>query len=167
MTRIVTSVRTARLLLAASVLLASVAVSGCSGEGGASGSPSVGKSGPTTSTPRQAPSPSVAPDSATTPPRGGGGDTTDPADPDSPPVVLPTDVPVDPIERVLTGTVRRTGGCTVLLVGTRRWPLVGDLAASLAAGSRVTVSGSLYPVSGACSATESGPAIRVTSVQPA
>jgi hypothetical protein len=68
---------------------------------------------------------------------------------------------------VLTGTVRRTGGCTVLLVGTRRWPLVGDLAASLAAGSRVTVSGGLYPVSGACSATESGPAIRVTSVQPA
>jgi hypothetical protein len=82
-------------------------------------------------------------------------------------VVLPTDVPVDPIERVLTGTVRRTGSCTVLVVGTRRWPLVGDLADRLTASGRFTVSGTMYPLSGGCAATESGPALRVTSVQPA
>ena len=164
-TRIVTSVCSARSLLLASILLATMAATGCTSEGTSSGSPgAVGASGPTTSIPPQTPSPAVTPDPATPPPRDGGGD---PPSPGSPPVVLPTDVPVDPIERVLTGTVRRTGGCTVLLVGTRRWPLVGDLATSLTVDSRLTVSGGVFPVSGACSPTESGPAIRVTSVQPA
>ena len=166
MTRIVASVRRARSLLLASALLAFAAASGCTSEGAATGpSSAVGESAPTTSAPPA--SPSTAADPPATPPRSGGGEPTDPANQGSPPVVLPTDVPVDPIERVLTGTVRRTGSCTVLLVGTRRWPLVGELADRLTAGSQVTVSGGLYPVSGTCSATESGPALRVTSVQPA
>jgi hypothetical protein len=168
-TRIVTFVRRARSLLLASALLALVAASSCTSTGTVSGSAGTVGASPATASasPVTNPTPSAAPDTATTPASNSGGDPADPPDPGSPPAVLPTDVPVDPVERVLTGTVRRTGSCTVLLVGDRRWPLIGDLAGGLIAGRRVTVSGPVYPLSGACSAAGRGPAIRVTSVQPA
>ena len=76
-----------------------------------------------------------------------------------------SELPYDPIPRTLTGSVERSGGCTVLVVGARRWALTGALAGSLTVGSRVTVTGNLIQVPDSCSA-EQGPAVQVTRLMP-
>ena len=77
----------------------------------------------------------------------------------------PTDVGVDRMEQVLTGTIARTGSCTILIVGDRRLPLLG--AESVAVGSRVTVRGSPVAMPVACTGVEAGQALRVTTIRPA
>ncbi len=94
--------------------------------------------------------------SAQPPPAGPAAPTTGAAE--------PTDVAVDRMEQVLTGTIERTGSCTVLVVGDRRLPLLD--ADSLAIGSRVTIRGSPVPVPEACTAIQAGQALRVTTVRP-
>jgi hypothetical protein len=79
--------------------------------------------------------------------------------------VEPTDIAIDRMEQVLTGTIERTGLCTVLAIGDRRLPLLG--ADSLAVGSQVTVRGSPVAVPPACSGTGAGQALRVATVRPA
>jgi len=77
----------------------------------------------------------------------------------------PTDIAVDRMEQVLTGTVERIGLCTVLIVGDRRLPLVD--ADAVLPGSRVTVRGSPVSVPSPCSGVGVGQALRVTTVRPA
>jgi len=67
-------------------------------------------------------------------------------------------------ERRLTGTVSRSGGCTVLVVGTRRWALVGHSVATLADGARMRVTGTLTTVPAGCAADM---AVSVTRAEPA
>lgn len=55
-------------------------------------------------------------------------------------------------ERRLTGTITRSGGCTVLVVGTRRWALVGPGATTLSEGVRMRVTGTLTPMPAGCTA---------------
>jgi hypothetical protein len=81
--------------------------------------------------------------------------------------VWPNDeLPYDPTQRTVTGIVERTSGCTVLVVGTQRWALIGDLADSLNAGSRMTVTGYLTHQPPSCT-TEAGSGIQVTKAIPA
>src|SRR5262245_5633934 len=82
-----------------------------------------------------------------------------------PTAVEPTDVAIDRMEQVLTGTVQRIGSCTVLVLGERRLPMVG--VDSVAEGSRVTVRGSPVAVPSLCSRVGAGQALRVTTVRPA
>jgi hypothetical protein len=67
--------------------------------------------------------------------------------------------------RTLTGIVERSGDCTLLLVGGRRWALTGEAAATLSQGDRVTVRGSLTTRSAACA--DLAQAIAVARVDPA
>jgi hypothetical protein len=102
---------------------------------------------------------SAVPSSGTTTPA--------PADPPTEQTVPPTDeVPYDPIQRTLTGLVERPAGCTVLVVGTSRWVLTGSLAASLTAGSLMTVTGILTHRPSTCPG-ENGQELEVTSASPA
>jgi hypothetical protein len=113
------------------------------------GTPSGGTAsgGPGTSTPRPTP--------GSTPDRGSG-----PADDELPgPLPLPG--------RALIGTVERLGACTVLVTGQRRWGLMGPLAARLAVGDRVRVSGTPVSVPSTCRRVEVYQAIQVTQTQPA
>ena len=80
---------------------------------------------------------------------------------------MPTDeVPYDPIPRTVTGVVEHPGACTVLVVGTSRFVLIGDLAASLNVGSRMTVTGNLTHRPSTCPG-ESGQGLQVTKAVPA
>ena len=54
---------------------------------------------------------------------------------------------------VLTGTVRREGGCVILDVGSRRWVLTGAAARKLVDGQQVTVRGRPVTVPAGCDAT--------------
>jgi hypothetical protein len=90
-----------------------------------------------------------------------------PADPGTPPTVVPTDeVPFDPIQRTVTGVVERSSGCTILVVEQSRFVLIGNLAASLTVGSRMTVTGNLTHRPPSCQG-ETGPELQVTSAVPA
>jgi hypothetical protein len=124
-------------------------------------------------------SPPAATDSTATatPPPGGPGPTTPPrprtttastgetGDPND-------EVPRDPIGagRTLSGTVQRTGSCTILVVrpgqgpgqGSRRWALTGAVAAGLRVGQSVTVSGHVTPAPPACDGLPVTQAMRVT-----
>jgi hypothetical protein len=102
---------------------------------------------------------SAAPSSETTAPL--------PADPGTPPSIAPTDeLPYDPIQRTVTGVVERQGGCTVLVVEQSRFVLVGDLAASLTVGSRMTVTGNLTHRPPSCQ-VPGAQELQVTSARPA
>ena len=80
--------------------------------------------------------------------------------------MFPTgDVPHDPMQRTVTGVVKRQGGCTVLVVGERRWPLTGAIAAALPAGETRRVTGNLTQLPASCPG-ETGPAIEVTAASP-
>jgi hypothetical protein len=96
--------------------------------------------------------------------------TPRPAEPGTPPTgatVWPTDeVPYDPIQRTVTGIVERNGGCTVLVVGTHRWALMGNLADSLEVGSRMTVTGNLTHQPPSCT-TAAESELQVTRAVPA
>ena len=93
--------------------------------------------------------------------------TPGPTDPPAQQTVPPTDeVPYDPIQRTLTGLVQRPAGCTVLVVGSTRWVLTGSLAASLTAGSMMTVTGNLTHRPSMCPG-ETGQELEVTSAVPA
>ena len=126
-------------------------IAGCTAAGTVTGSPSPSGSG------GSGPAPSTAP--ATASPRTGAPTTGVTVWPGS-------ELPYDPIPRRLTGTVERVDGCTILVVGARRWALTGALAGSLAVGSRVTVTGNLTQMPASCSAEE-GPAVQVTKADPA
>lgn len=146
-------------LLAA--LTAVALLTGCAGGDVVTAAPST--PAPTTSTASPAPESSgaAATPATTAPPPGGAGAPTTGA------TVWPTgEVPHDPMQRTLTGTVQRAGGCTVLVVGERRWPLTGALAGSLTVGSRMTVTGNLAALPESC-ANEAGPALDVTHAAPA
>jgi hypothetical protein len=67
-------------------------------------------------------------------------------------------------ERRLTGTISRSGGCTVLVVGTRRWALVGHGVTTLADGTLMRVTGTLTTVPTGCPADM---ALSVTRAEPA
>ncbi|PZF99044.1 hypothetical protein [Micromonospora deserti] len=69
--------------------------------------------------------------------------------------------------RTLTGTVERVDGCTVLLVGERRWALTGAAAAALRPGDRITVHGGLTPRPAACGDPDVSDALAVNRVEPA
>jgi hypothetical protein len=115
--------------------------------GSPTGGPPAGGAPPATPTPRATP--------GSTPDRGSG-----PADDGLPgPLPLPG--------RSLRGTVQRLGACTVLVTGQRRWGLIGPLAARLAVGDRVEVSGSPVSVPSTCRRVEVYQAIQVTRTQPA
>jgi hypothetical protein len=139
--------------------LAVVVLAGCvPGEGqeaASGGSPStdVPPAPATTAAPRPDPSSPPAtkapPRSTPTPDRGGG-----PADKELPePLPLPN--------RAISGTVQRVGPCTVLLVGQRRWALLGPLAAQLKVGQRVRISGPPARVPSMCRRVEVYQAIQV------
>ena len=53
-------------------------------------------------------------------------------------------------DRTLTGVVEESGGCLLLVVGTRRWALTGTAAEALAAGARVTVTGQVTTTGAGC-----------------
>lgn len=67
-------------------------------------------------------------------------------------------------ERRLTGTINRSGGCTVLVVGTRRWALVGHGVTTLTDRARMRVTGTLTTVPTGCAADM---ALSVTRAEPA
>lgn len=141
------------------VLTALVLVlSGCTGEPAGTPEPTV-SSGSASQSPASTPSPSTT-----------ASDTAGPAPTGSAPTtgatVFPTgEVPHDPMQRTVMGVVRREGGCTVLVVGERRWPLTGPLAAALPVGETRKVAGNLTQLPGSCP-NETGPAIEVTAVSP-
>lgn len=89
-----------------------------------------------------------------------------PAEPGTPASGPTDELPYDPIQRTVTGIVERTGGCTVLVTGTRRWALTGDLANSLNVGGRMTVTGNLTQLPPSCT-DEVGPGLQVTGARPA
>ncbi|TDC43855.1 hypothetical protein [Micromonospora sp. KC213] len=66
--------------------------------------------------------------------------------------------------RTLTGTVKRSGGCTMLVVGTRRWALTGAAAEALNPGDRVTVHGALAPRPAACADRDLAQTVAVARV---
>ena len=74
------------------------------------------------------------------------------------------EVPREPMwgTRTLTGTVQRSGTCTMLLVGQRRWALAGPVADGLAAGRRVKVTGHLTPRLAVCTGQETVQTVQVT-----
>ena len=135
--------------------LAVVVLAGCvPGEGqeaASGGSPSadVPPAPATTAAPPGPPATKAPPRSTPTPDREGG-----PADQELPgPLPLP--------DRAISGTVQRVGPCTVLLVGQRRWALLGPLAAQLKVGQRVRVSGPPATVPSMCRRVEVYQAIQV------
>ncbi len=69
--------------------------------------------------------------------------------------------------RTLTGVVERSGDCTMLLVGKRRWALTGPAAAALRPGDKVTVRGSLTTRPAACGDQDLAQTVAVTRVRPA
>ena len=147
------------LTAALALALAPVLLGGCGG--GETTGPAPSTSTPPTVTTAPAattvpPGPTGAPP-AGPPPTGG---TVPPTDDG------PTEVPNDPIQRTVTGTVERTAGCTVLVVGSRRWPLTGGIADTLAAGGQYRVTGNLTQPPPAC-ANEDGPGLQVTHAAPA
>ena len=133
---------------------------------------------PSATTPGTAvPAPSPAstgprPDQTTRPPRTG---TTSPATRTPPPDSDetpggpgevpggPGEVPGGPGEvpgelphgsRTLTGVVERSGDCTLLRVGDRRWGLTGTPAETLTAGDRVTVTGQITTAGADCAGAD-------------
>jgi hypothetical protein len=107
---------------------------------------------PTSATPTAAPSRSLPVGPAGTPPPAGSGDVPGP---------LPWG------GRTLTGVVERSGDCTMLLVGGRRWALTGEAAATLSPGERVTVQGSLTTRPAACADRDLAQTVAVARVDPA
>lgn len=69
--------------------------------------------------------------------------------------------------RTLTGVVERSGDCTMLLVGRRRWALTGPAAAALSPGTKVTVRGSLTTRPAGCGDRDLAQTIAVTRAEPA
>ncbi|WP_157547880.1 hypothetical protein [Micromonospora sp. ATCC 39149] len=63
--------------------------------------------------------------------------------------------------------MERSGGCTTLLVGTRRWALTGEAAEALNPGDRVTVHGALVPRPAACADRDLAQTVAVARVDPA
>lgn len=95
--------------------------------------------------------------------------TTSPAAP-APGTPLPSgDVP-GPLPwgaRTLTGVVERSGDCTMLLVGQRRWALTGRAAAALSPGTKVTVRGNLATRPAGCGDRDLAQTVAVTRADPA
>jgi hypothetical protein len=150
--------RASRLALAG-LLVTVVTVGGCTGGDAAPPTPAPSTSGPSTVTPSASAQDGVgtAPLRTTPPPK---------PRPTSGATVPPSEIP-GPLpgpERRLTGTVDRAGGCAVLVVGERRWALLGRSADRLAAGARIRVSGRLTALPPGCDADM---AVAVTRVEPA
>jgi hypothetical protein len=70
-------------------------------------------------------------------------------------------------DRKLTGVVERSGDCTVLRVGTRRWGLIGGSAGTLVVGRRITVEGQVTTPDAGCSVPDVAQAVLVRRVTPA
>ena len=68
-------------------------------------------------------------------------------------------------DRTLTGVVERAGGCTLLVVGDRKWALSGTPADNLTVGDRVTVTGQI--TTGGCANPEVGRTLIVRRTGPA
>jgi hypothetical protein len=68
--------------------------------------------------------------------------------------------------RTLTGVVERSGDCTMLVVGQRRWALTGKAAATLVPGAKVTVRGSLTTRPAGCGDRELAQTVMVNRVDP-
>ena len=90
--------------------------------------------------------------------------TTPPAPP-SPSGDVPGPLPWG--SRTLTGVVERSGDCTMLLVGRRRWALTGPMAAALSPGEKVTVRGSLDTRPAGCGDLDLAQTVAVARVAPA
>jgi hypothetical protein len=150
----------------AALLVAALAAGGCAGRSpSAAPSPEAPSPGlPTAASPSPGapspggPSPPVA--ASTPPPRPA---PTTKGTPMPPP---PSEIqnPLPGPERRLTGTVSRSGGCVVLVVGERRWALVGAAAAGLTSGARMRVTGAMAAVPAGCDADM---AVAVTRAEPA
>ncbi|WP_229075068.1 hypothetical protein [Actinoplanes sp. DH11] len=69
-------------------------------------------------------------------------------------------------DRTLTGVVEQAGGCTLLLVGERRWSLTGTPAETLTAGARVTVTGQVTTAAADCAGPDVVRALVVRRVTP-
>lgn len=69
--------------------------------------------------------------------------------------------------RTLTGVVERSGDCTMLLVGGRRWALTGPAAAALSPGAKVTVRGNLTTRPAGCGDRDLAQTVAVTRAEPA
>ncbi|RSM69493.1 hypothetical protein DMB66_10870 [Actinoplanes sp. ATCC 53533] len=69
--------------------------------------------------------------------------------------------------RTLTGVVERSGECTMLLVGGRRWALTGPEAAALSPGAKVTVRGNLTTRPAGCGDRDLAQTVAVTRVETA
>ena len=67
-------------------------------------------------------------------------------------------------DRRLTGTVTRSDGCIVLVVGARRWALVGHGVTALTDGARMRVTGTPTTLPAGCTADM---ALSVTRAEPA
>jgi hypothetical protein len=69
--------------------------------------------------------------------------------------------------RTLTGVVERSGDCTMLVVGRRRWALTGPKAAALSPGEKVTVRGSLDTRPAGCGDRDLAQTLAVARATPA
>ncbi|TDC85758.1 hypothetical protein E1193_01500 [Micromonospora sp. KC606] len=160
----------------ASIVLTAVGVLLLMTACGLGGDPGPRRAVPPTGSPPSSPAPTVE-----SPPAGGSGvaTPTDPvgsagrpspgrtgvAPPSPPGGEVPGGLPWS--GRTLTGTVERSGGCTTLLVGTRRWALTGEAAEALSPGDRVTVHGALAPRPAACADRDLAQSVAVARVDPA
>jgi hypothetical protein len=143
-------------------LAAVLAVGGCTAAPSPEPSPSRATPSPV------APSASGPGPSAVRPPPAGRPSSPPPLSPTrKPPMPPPPSEIQNPLpgpERRLTGTVTRSAGCTVLVVGTRRWALVGHGVTTLADGTLMRVTGTLTTVPTGCAADM---ALSVTRAEPA
>jgi hypothetical protein len=69
--------------------------------------------------------------------------------------------------RTLTGIVERSGDCTMLVVGKRRWALTGEAIGTLVPGAKVTVRGNLAARPIGCGDRDLAQTVLVTRVDPA
>ena len=67
--------------------------------------------------------------------------------------------------RTLTGVVERSGDCTMLLVGRRRWALTGPAAAAISPGAKVRVRGNLTTRPAGCGDRDLAQTVAVTRVE--
>lgn len=88
---------------------------------------------------------------ATRPPAPPRGATTTPVPPPGPGEV-PGGLPHG--NRTITGVVDRSGDCTMLRVGDRRWGLTGAPAGTLTPGDRVTVTGQITTTGADCAGSD-------------
>jgi len=128
---------------------------------------------PSVASPSVPPVPSEAPSPPPAPPEASGAapqSTPSRSRPGTPAPSAPSgDVP-GPLPwgaRTLTGVVERSGDCTMLLVGRRRWALTGPAAAALSPGAKVTVRGNLTTRPAGCGDRDLAQTVAVTRVSPA